>query len=95
LSDETQRTASLGERGCENLDNSTTAYCIVRIFPLSNLWLRHALLARQGSWSTREDDDEKYMGVTQLPYVIPARWACCLIDIYQSMRTGFFIKNHS
>jgi hypothetical protein len=59
LSDEAQRTASLGERGCENLDNSTTAYCIVRIFPLSNLWLRHALLARQGSWSTREDDDEK------------------------------------
>jgi hypothetical protein len=46
---EAQRTASLGERGCENLDNSTTAYCIVRIFPLSNLWLRHALVARPGS----------------------------------------------
>jgi hypothetical protein len=59
LWDEAQRTASLGERGRENLDNSTTAYCIVRIFPLFDLWLRHALVARHGSWCTREDDDER------------------------------------
>jgi len=55
LGDEAQRPATLGEHACWNLDNSTTGHFT---FPLSGLWLRHALVQRPGSLITRENDDE-------------------------------------